>query len=381
MASLPGLVGPVGRVRVINLNAEDTINLYVEREDAGTPKNPTANYSRPVLQVFRGLAGAPVRGLFSQDDRCFAVAGNNFSEIFSNGSGVLYGTVASDQFPATFVSNGTAGHQIFLTSGGQGYVFDLNTNVLSAAITASGFPAGFAGMADYIDSYFLVLKRDSIQFNYSALLDGTSWGGLQVINVSQSSDNVQALRVNHREIWLLGSKHTAVWEDVADGNNPFEPNTAVFIEQGIIAPYSVAQFDNTIVWMSGDERGARMIVKAQGYTPIRISTHAIEDYINRLPRVDDAIAWTYQEAGHAFYVLYLPAAFHTLVYDASSQQWTKWSHWNPTQCRDYPYAGRCHTYVWNRHLVGDRQSGTVYEQVLEPGAGNYADDLVIQGGL
>jgi hypothetical protein len=51
--------------------------------------------------------------------------------------------------------------------------------------------------------------------------------------------------------------------------------------------------------------------------------------------------------------------------------------WVPAQRRNYPYLGRCHVYAFGKHLVGDRQSGTIYEQVLEEGN----DSFITSAGL
>ena len=64
--------------------------------------------------------------------------------------------------------------------------------------------------------------------------------------------------------------------------------------------------------------------------------------------------------GHSFYVLTFPTANKTLVYDASIQDTDMaWS------VRETYNLGRdratCHAFAFNKHLVGDSQSGKIFE--------------------
>jgi hypothetical protein len=382
---IPGFPGPAATEWSILQNDEETINWFPAFADSGAPRARLSLLPTPGLEVYTRLATAPVRGLFAQDGRAFAVAGDQFYELFASQNNTARGTVASDANPATINSNGTAGDQLFITSGGSGYIYDLTSNTLSSAITEPGFPVP-ALMGQYLDSYFLALKGQSIQFNWSDLLDGETWPALNVAQVSQSSDNLVTLAVNHREIWLYGTKTTAVWLNTGD-TSVFQPLSQAYLQVGCAASFSVARFDNSLLWLGLNEHGARVVYRADGYNPQRVSTHAIEAYLNALDRVSDAIAWTYQDMGHVFYVLYLPTADHTLVYDASTQLWHKRALWDQTRLVWRPHVGRCHCYAFDTHLVGDRQSGAIYSMKLpfrDATTGNwrYADDEILDlGGL
>jgi hypothetical protein len=232
-----------------------------------------------------------------------------------------------------------------------------------------------------------VLKANSLQFSFSTLLDFTGWNALDVNLVSQSSDNLMSLKVNHREIWLPGTKTAAVWNNTGDANVPLAPIAQAYLQVGCAASFSMQQIDNSLMWLGLNEQGARIVFRAQGYSPQRVSTHAVEDYLTDLPRVSDAIAWVYQDRGHTFYCLYCPSARHTWVYDVATGMWHKRAIWDQTYMRWYPDIGRCHTYGFDTHLVGDRQSGTIYSMAMpfrDSTSGNwrYGDlDLVITQGL
>lgn len=370
MSHYPGFVGPSNVSRSVNFDVERTINLYPEVADAGTPKAKGQLLNTPGLRPFTYLGNGPVRALFEQDGRCFAVAGNQFFEVFGSQTSLSRGLVNADGFPATIQSNGIAGGQIFVVSGMLGYIFTLATNAFTQILDVNfPFPAV---MGVYVDSYFIAMEAFNLRFHISELLDGLSWNGLDVASVSESSDNKIAMAVSHRELWLFGRKTTEVWVNTGAANFPFAPIPGVFIEHGIAAPFSAVSVDNTLIWLGQDADGRGVVWRANGYTPARISTYAVERYLNALPRIDDAIAYSYQDDGHSFYVLFLPQAETHLVYDIATGLWHERALWNPDLLVWEPHPSRCHAFAFGKHLVGDRSSGMVYEMALD----YYDDDLV-----
>lgn len=369
----PGFLGPSNTNRTVNADSERSINLYPEILDAGTPRARVVQHGTPGLRVFVQMGNAPVRALFSQDGRTFAVAGHGFYELFAGGTAILRSNdLAEDGNPATICSNGTGGLQLFIVSGLVGYTYDLEDNTLTT-IADTGFPSP-CRMGAFCDGYFIGLLDQSNEFRISSLEDGQDWDGLDVAQRSFSSDNLVSAVVVNRNLWLFGSKHTEPWYNSGDAGFPFQPIGGTQIDQGCAAPFSPAVIDNTVLWLGGDERGQGVVYRADGFTPRRISTLAVERYLNRYQRISDAYSWTYTDEGHAFYVLQIPGPQHaddrdpdgylTLVYDVSNNLWHDRGLWDSSLGIFLPDLPRCHTFAFGKHLVGDRQSGTVYEMSL-----------------
>lgn len=369
----PGFIGPSATLQSINVNAEETINWFLEIASPGTPKSPAWLVPRPGLRPFVVLGQGPVRQVFAQDGRAFAIGGGTFNEIFASQTKTQWGTFPTDSNPGTISSNGTIGFQLFIVTSGLGYIFDLSTNTFSQ-IVSPGFPTP-AIMGGFVDGYFVVLKGQSRQFYISALADGTSWDALDVGEVSQSSDDLRAMVIAHREIVLFGSKTTSFWADIGDPDFPFAPIPGTLMQIGIGAPWSAQVLGNTIFWLTENDNGDRMVFSATDYTPTRISTHAIEWYLSTASRIDDAYAWTYQMRGHTFYVLTVPTLDTSIVYDLTTQLWHKQAMWDEVFLRWTPVLPRCHTFGFQKHLVGDRLSSAVY--VLDPYA--HTDGQIVAG--
>ncbi len=358
MSRLPGFCAGFGEVYSRNIGVEDIHNYYLETAP-GQPKAAPNLYSRPGIQPFCLTPDGPVRALLGQvgqGGRCFAVGGNIFVEVLASTVYVVRGYVAFDINPATMVTNGEAGQQVLICSGGLLYVFDLLTNVFSQVIV--DFPAT---MVDFVDGYGVALWSASNKWRFSNLEDFTVWDALDVNQVSESSNELVSLVVQNREVWLGGTNQTEPWQDVGVGNTVFAPVSGTQIQMGNAAPWAMVRCDNSLFFIGQNEQGSRIVWRMNGYTPARISNFAVENYLRALPTVADIIGWTYQDAGHLFYVLYSSHADDTLVYDVSGGYWTKYNQWDSTAVNWVPFRGRCHTYAFGRHLVGDRATGLIYE--------------------
>lgn len=368
----PGFIGASDRAAVLTVNAERTINWFPEAA-TGTPKARTWLVPTPGLSPFVVLGAGPVRALFSEEGRAFAVGGSHFFEILAGGTFLYRGRVGMDSRPATISSNGSDGHQLFIVSNGDGFIFNLDANVFTP-ITAPDFPRP-CSMGAFVDGYFLALQAQADRFQISGLEDGLTWDPLDVAQVSQTTGIVRALVPVHREVWLLGSSMTTVWGDIGDADFPFAPIPGAFIQQGIGSLFGWTIVDNDLFWHGQNEDGGRVAYRAQGYRPTRISTHAVEHAWAAYPRMDDTICWSYQDRGHSFAAWYVPTAETTWVYDAATGVWHERALWDPTALVWTPHLARCHTFAFDRHLVGDRQSPAVY--ALD--ADTYTDGQVVIG--
>jgi hypothetical protein len=147
------------------------------------------------------------------------------------------------------------------------------------------------------------------------------------------------------------------------------------MEVGCEAAYSVAKLDNSVFWLGSDARGRGIVYRANGYTPARISTNAVEYAIQSYGNITDAIAYTYQQDGHPFYVLIFPSAEATWVYDVSTQLWHERAGFENGQFMRH--RSNCQMSFNDEIVVGDYEDGRVYAFDLDV----YADDDQIQKWL
>jgi hypothetical protein len=106
-----------------------------------------------------------------------------------------------------------------------------------------------------------------------------------------------------------------------------------------------------------------------------MSTHAVEYAIAQYGNISDALAYTYQQEGHAFYVLTFPLANATWVYDVSTQAWHERAEFsNGAFTR---HRSNCQCNFGGTIIVGDFENGNIYSMSLSV----YADNGAIQKWL
>jgi hypothetical protein len=108
-----------------------------------------------------------------------------------------------------------------------------------------------------------------------------------------------------------------------------------------------------------------MVMSAAGYQPQRISDHALEYAIGQMSRITDAVAYTYQQEGHSFYVLNFPTANQTWVYDASTNMWHQRAWRNPSDNSLNRHRANCQMAFANENIVGDWETGKLYRLDLD----------------
>jgi hypothetical protein len=349
-----------------SVNAADNrmINLFPEVIPEGG-KEPGFLNRAPGLKFLQTIGSGPIRALWSHqtsNNNFYVVSGMEVYRVFDlNGTPELIGTV-SGTGPVSIADNGT---QIFFACNGPSYIYNQQTRVF-APITDPDFPG--AVTVGYLDGYFVFNEPNSQRVWVTALLDGTSVDPLDFASAEGSPDGLVAINVDHREAWLFGSDSVEVWYDAGGADFPLQRIQGAFNEIGCAAPYSVAKLDNSLFWLGQDARGQGIVYRANGYNGVRVSTHAVEYAIAQYGVISDAIAYTYQQEGHTFYVLTFPSASATWVYDAATQAWHERA--GLTNGEFTRHRSNCQCNFQGNIVVGDFENGNIYTFDLQ----TYADN-------
>jgi hypothetical protein len=210
----------------------------------------------------------------------------------------------------------------------------------------------------FIDGYFVYNEPNSQRFWVTESYNGLSIDSLAFASAEGSPDNLVTLIVDHREIWLFGVNTVEVWYNAGTPDFPLARIQGAFNEIGCLAAYSVAKLDNGLFWLGRDARGNGIVYRSKGYSGERISTHAVEWQIQQYSTLEDAVAYTYQQDGHSFYVLNFPTANTTWVYDVATGVWHERAGWNNSQFTRH--RGQCQMNFNNEIVIGDYFSGLVF---------------------
>jgi len=364
------ILGSTYVARSVNAADARMVNLFPEIvPEAG--KEPAFLNRAPGLELLATIGSGPIRGVWAfspQDGVAFVVSGTELYKINNSYAATLLGTVAGSG-PVSMSDNGT---QLFIAANGPSYIYNNTTNAFGQ-ITDPDFPG--AVTVCYLDGYFVFNEPNSQKLWVTALLDGTSIDPLEFASTEGSPDGLIAVAANFREVWAFGTNSIEVWYDSGATDFPLQRIQGAFNELGCAAPYSVAKMDNGMFWLGRDRRGQGMVYRANGYTGQRISTHAVEWQIQQYSNISDAIAYTYQQGGHSFYVLTFPTGNATWVYDAATEAWHERAGWvNGDFTR---HRSNCQMAFNNQIVVGDFENGNLYAFDLDV----YADNGSIQKWL
>jgi hypothetical protein len=257
------------------------------------------------------------------------------------------------------------GTQLFIAANPLGYIYNASTDVFQQ-ITDPDFPG--AGTVGYIDGYFVFNEPNSQKIWVTSLLDGLSVDPLEFASAEGNPDNVAAIFVDHREVWVFGTNSTEVWYDAGLLDFPLTRIQGAFNELGCAAPYSIAKMDNQVYWLGKDARGQGIVYRAAGYIGQRVSTHAIEWQMQEYADISDATGYTYQQDGHSFYVLNFPTANTTWVYDVATGAWHERASFQNGEFNRHRASSQM--FFNATTVVGDYQNGKIYSFDLNV----YADD-------
>lgn len=332
------------------VNASRLVNLYAEPAPEGS-KCPVTLYGTPGLKSFATVGDDTIRAGIEGQGYAYILSGSWVYRVDSSGAATL---CTGDVIPATgnafMINNGV---QIGLLTVPDSFAIEGTT---VTRVTAPGYQG--ASSLDYVDGYAVWSVNDtSGEWFISGLRDITSVDALDFASAESNPDGLIRVLADHGEIWLFGTASVEPWANTGASPFPFERVPGARMERGCIAARSPAKMDNSIFWLGDD----RIVYRADGYRPVRISTTA-EEEILRTGTVSDAIGQVYSQGGHWFYLLTLPSLNRTLAYDAQTQWWHERQ--SGTSLTPAAWRANCIFPAFGKTLVGT-ENGLVYELDLD----------------
>lgn len=354
-----GFVGPTYTLDAKTFDCQRCVNMYPIASEIGTSKSVSALASCPGYSTFATAGGGPIRAAKTvASGRAFVVSGFNLFEINIDGTTTNQGTLLTATSRVSIAENGT---QLMMVDGVYGYIYNMDTDVFTQ-ITDADFPV--ADVVTFQDGYFIVNVHGTPYFAISDLYDGLTWDILDRSLAASNPDNLISLVNDNGNLWLFGDRSVEVFQNTGNATFPFERIPGAVIQTGCAAPFTVQSFDNTVAWLGVDEYGRGVVWKANGYSAQRMSTQAIEAIISTSTDFAESYSYVYHEQGHIFYVLQVKGLDTTLVYDGATGQWHERTFVNTVLNSTEQHRGSCHLFFDQKNLIGDRETGVIYQQSL-----------------
>lgn len=328
-------------------SSQDTVNyIPVIAEKSGTR-------SREMLRCLPGYAtfcdlgtGAPIRGARNVEGRLFVVSGQTLFSVSPAGASTALGTIPGVQRCSLSHNQITGGNEVAISNGQAGYVYNTATSTL-AQITDDGFPGAIC--FDFVDGYITAIEPARRFAFISDIAAATSYNTLDQFEAEGSPDLLRGQAITHREWWLMGERTIEPFINTGDATGTFQRAQGTVIEVGLAATHAVAVMDNSVFWLGNDG----IVYRANGYTPARISTHAIEQAIARC-NMAQAFAFTFEDRGHKVFYLTFPDG-QTWGFDAASGEWHRRQSYGLNRWRINTLT------LWNGYwIAGDFSNGKLY---------------------
>jgi hypothetical protein len=337
--------------RSLPVSAQRCLNLFAESVPSG--KKPVILYGSHGLKTWATLATIGVQGIIFAHDKLYAITKTRLYSVSSAGVATELATI-SISGPVSIIKNVT---QIRFTDGTNDYTWNNSTSTLTDMSGVTNWSA--SNTLDYIDTFAIQIVNGTDEWRYS---DSDDFATIKAEYAAEesSSDDLIAVRVNHREVWLFGTETIGIWYNAGLSGFTFERNPSGIIEKGCTAPRSIVELDNTFHWLGEDG----IFYRADGYSPMRISTVALEVALKSYTTTT-AFAFGFYDEGHAFYQVTFPDDDATWVYDVSTGLWHERSYFNSTSGSHHRHRAQSYAKAYGMHLVGDWETGEIHDMSLE----------------
>lgn len=332
--------------RAEGLPYETLVNLFAEQTTL--PGRQFQLIATPGFDLIVRLADGPVRGVFQQDGvlsgTAFVVSGTTLYTVTSAGVATSIGTITGTD-RVRFAASET---ELAICADGVGYVAGVSS---VTAIADVDFPSDVSDVV-YAGGYFVWTETDTGRKFYSAVLDATAYEALDFVTAEAKPDPTLCMFYDNGQLLAFGSESIQPFGLSGNADAAFVPYPASVVERGIAGRDAAAQLDNTVFFVGND----RIVYRLDGLSPVRISTHSIEEYLTEVPVADLPIlnGWAYAQDGHTFFGLDIPGA-GTFVFDVATGLWHERRAWN----EDY-YRPRVMARVWGKIVAGSRVDGALY---------------------
>lgn len=216
------------------------------------------------------------------------------------------------------------------STSGSGANFELSNLTFGAFIGLVPviLPAPNPIMGVVSDGFGLIVFSDSPNIYQSDQLDLSTWQPLVFGVADQATGTCLAIGVVHDQVYINKTKTTEVWANAGLAGFAFQKLASVQMEAGTAAPFSLTKLGESLIWISRNDQGQGIVVMAQGYTLVPISTQPLTAEFSKYANIGDAIGFSFMQDQHVFYFLTFPEANATWLYDFTSSQLAGYSIWS-----------------------------------------------------
>lgn len=333
-------------------SAERLINLRAEINPQTSPFKYTV-FETPGLTTWSNTEiPFPVLGMQVMGELLYVVVGNGDVYHYNlTKTKTLLGNIPEEISNVIITNNGT--QVTILTNNGTSYYCTSTENSLTQ-ITNDNYE--LSDSIANLDGYTIATKQLNRTFQFSSINETQTWAALDFQTVEANGSNIIRAATNNLEVWFFKEDIIEVYYNSARPGYIFDRKDGILIQKGCAAKLSVATLDNSFFFLGSD----RLIYQTIGYQLNPISTFPISQAIQNYDTIEDAFGFCYTHDGHKIYAICFPSENKFWEYDISVGLWSERTSINSSG-KESRWRANCHAYFFGKNLIGDYQTGVIYE--------------------
>lgn len=195
-----------------------------------------------------------------------------------------------------------------------------------------GFPTPHIPSPAFLDGYLFLAETDSLDLYGTNVLRPFSWSTLNFVSAEAYPDPIVGLARQNNFIVAFGETSTEFMYNYAKANaltdfdSPLDRYESMVIQTGCMSIDCVLQSERTLMFIGESAMGGHAVWRLDGSNAKEISTEYIEKFIDLETSSTGVTGFGIRIMGHMLYVVNLPTANKTFVYDLEENMWTEWEY-------------------------------------------------------
>lgn len=195
-----------------------------------------------------------------------------------------------------------------------------------------GFPTPHYTTPQYMDQYIFLPDANSHDIYNSNITKPFSWGALSFASAEAYPDYLVGLARQNNYLVAFGEKSTefmyneAKVNGLTDFDSPISRAESLVLQVGALTANAIFQAEKTVMFIGVSDIGGHSVWRIDGTNAKEISTEYIEKFIDLETPTSGVTGFGMRINGHILYVINLPTADKTFVYDIEEQVWVEWQY-------------------------------------------------------
>ena len=190
-----------------------------------------------------------------------------------------------------------------------------------------GFPSPHIPQPVVLNGKLMLAEQGSVDAYNCEINNPYSWRSDSFVSAESFSDPIIALARQNNYIVAFGENNTELFYDaVNETGSPFSRRDDFLLQTGILTPYAITQAERFVTWVGRSDAGKSAVWVMDGFQPREVSTEYIEKILSSETNVSGIFGYGFRIIGHFFFLINLPTANKTLIYDLEESVWHEWSY-------------------------------------------------------